>query len=366
MFATSSAFLASGIVAGCTAAHHLSTAPPEPAGLELRWQQPIPTPEGPESVVDAPWLAVGAHAAFVAGPAVGLMSFDLTGDGVLLWSSSHTSSRPPVAIGDVVVTAADTGLAAIRQDRNEVAWRAGLDKAPDGMFAVDTRLAVVTGQELRMFDSRGSQTWQAPLGSPPATAVVFDSGVVFVGLDDGSLVAIDDATGAVQWRFPLEAKPESLGAAGPRVYLSASNGHLYAFDKAGSAKPEWDYAKIRAIGAPVVDARSVYFTLLNNILYAFTPGGGSERWHLSLPNRPVSGPMRIGESVAVALTDGRVIEVQSDGHVRRPAAAPNLPASLTLQSAAATPDRTRVITVTTAQDQKWILMAWGPPKGTRP
>jgi hypothetical protein len=69
------------------------------------------------------------------------------------------------------------------------------------------------------------------------------------------------------------------------------------------------------------------------------------------------------DSLAVALRDGRVIEVRTDGRIRRPAAAANLPTALTLQFAATRADRTGVVTVTTTQDLKRLLMAWGPPKG---
>jgi outer membrane protein assembly factor BamB len=351
--------LACGVVAGCTTAHHLSTAAPDRGGLELRWEQPIATPEGTDA---APWLAVGPTAAFVAGPTVGLMAFDLTGGGALLWSSAHVSTRPPVSAGDVIVTVADDELIAIRQDRDEVAWRTKLDAAPHSLFAIGDRIGVTSGQDLRTFDVHGAPGWRLALGASPATPLVFDSGTTFVALEDLSLIAIDNATGAIQWRSRLAAAPESLASAGTRVYLSAANGHLDSFEKSGNPKPKWDYAKIRAIGQPVIDARSVYFSLLNNILYAFTQGGGSERWHTSLPDRPVTGPLLLHDTLAIPLADGRVIEVGRDGHIRKPAVAPSLPASLALQSAVATADRTGVVTVTTAQDQKRILMAWGPPK----
>ena len=325
----------------------------------MLWQQPIETPEG---VDEAPWLVVGRSAAFVAGPKVGLMAFDLAGSGAPLWSSSHVSALPPVVAGDVVVTVADPGLVAIREDRDEVAWRAGVDGAPRDVFVMGDRLGVVSGDELRTFDAHGAPGWHTSLGAAPATPFVSDSGVTFVGLENADLLAIDSASGAVQWRVRVPAKPESLASAGPRVYVSTAAGHLYSFEKSANPKPKWDYRKIPAIGQPTVDARSAYFTLLNNSLYAFTAGGGSERWHVGLPDRPVTGPLMLTDSLAVALRDGRVIEVRTDGRIRRPAAAANLPTALTLQFAATRADRTGVVTVTTTQDLKRLLMAWGPPK----
>jgi outer membrane protein assembly factor BamB len=270
------------VITGCTTAHHLSTAAPDRGGLELLWQQPIETPEG---VDEAPWLVVGRAAAFVAGPKVGLMAFDLAGSGAPLWSSSHVSALPPVVAGDVVVTVADPGLVAIREDRDEVAWRAGLDGAPRAVFVMGDRIGVVSGDELRTFDAHGAPGWHTSLGAAPTTPFVSDSGVTCVGLENADLLAIDSASGAAQWRVRVPAKPESLASAGPRVYVSTAAGHLYSFEKSANPKPKWDYRKIPAIGQPTVDARSAYFTLLNNSLYALPPAvdpnGGTSAYRIA-------------------------------------------------------------------------------------
>jgi hypothetical protein len=161
------------------------------------------------------------------------------------------------------------------------------------------------------------------------------------------------------WRLPLAAKPESLIVAGDRLYLSAANGHLYSYPTTGKTKTKWDYRKVRAIGQPVADERHVYFTLLDNTVYAFDRSGGSERWHTQLADRPVTGPLLLADSLAVPLASGHVAEVRKDGHIRQPATPPNLLASLTLQAAVVTADATRVLTVTTTQDLKRTLTAWG-------
>jgi len=353
--------LAAGVAVGCTPARHLSTTPPDRSGLELHWQQPIATPDGDS---DAPWLAIGKAGAFLAGPAVGVMAFDLAGagDGALLWSSSHVSVVPPVAVGEIVLTATDKALVAVRQDRDDVAWRVDLDATPKRLFLIGDHVGVATDHEARTFDSHGTPAWRLSLEATPSTPFVTDSDLTFVGVGSNALLAIDSATGTIRWRIPLPATPETLAAAGTRLYVSTVNGHLYSFEKTASPKPKWDWDKIRVIGQPVVDDRSVYFTLLNNILYAFDRGGGSERWHVALPARPVTGPLLLGDAIAVPLADGRVMEIRPDGHVRRPAAPPNLPAALALQSAGATSERNGVATVTTTQDQKRLLMMWGAPK----
>jgi len=353
------------VVAACLAAvsarAQQPTPTPERKGFEVLWERTIEMPADEDA---APWLATGGTAAFVAGAHVGLMAFNAAEDGAALWSSTHVSELPPVTAGDIVVTVADRSLVAVRQARDEVAWRADLDATPTRIVAMADRIAIIAGREIKTWDLHGAAGWHASLSGSPTTPVVAHAGIAYAGLDDGSLVAIDAATGIVRWRIPVESKLESLAVDGDRLYASAANGHLYSFESTRGAKIKWDYGKvraIRAIGEPVADDRSVYFTLLDNVLYAFARGGGSERWHRALPNRPVTGPIVLDDSVIVALASGVLIEVRKDGRIRQPAAPPNLTLSPSLQSAVATADRRRVLTVTTTVDAKRRLTAWGAP-----
>jgi hypothetical protein len=353
------ALFAACLAAG-TARAQKPTPPPERTGFEVLSQRAIAMPEGEE----APWLTIGGSAAFIAGARVGLTAFDAAGDLTQLWSSPHVSALPPLAVGDVIVTVAEQSLVAVRQDRNDVAWRVALGAAPTLLFALGDRVGVATGRELSTWDVHGTPGWRASLSGAPATPFVTDGGVAYVGLDDASLAVLDTATGVIQWRVALEAKPESLALGGDRLYLSATNGHLYSLRKERGGKLEWDYGKIRAIraiGQPGTDDRSVYVALLDNILYAFARGGGSERWHTALPDRPVTGPFVLEDSVIVPLASGLVTEVRKDGRIRLPATPQKLASSPSLQSAAVTRDRQRVLTVTTTEDLKRTLTAWGPP-----
>jgi outer membrane protein assembly factor BamB len=134
---------------------------------------------------------------------------------------------------------------------------------------------------------------------------------------------------------------------GDRLYASAANGHLYSFESHPRREDQVGHTgkvrAIRAIGEPVADDRSVYFTLLDNVLYAFARGGGSERWHRALPNRPVTGPIVLDDSVIVALASGRPDRSSQGRPDRQPAAPPNLTLSpVTSSPAVATADRRRV------------------------
>lgn len=318
----------------------------------------------PADEVEAPWLTAGSTAVFIAGAHLGLTAFDPGAEGAPLWSSRHVSELPPIAAGDLIITVTEQSLVAVRQDRDEIAWRVDLDGLPTRLFAMGDRVAVATGRTVSTWDIHGAPGWRASLAGALSTPVVSDGDVAYAGLDDKSLVALDTASGSVRWRIAVEANLESLAVGSDRLFVSAANGHLYSYEKARGAKLKWDYGRvraIRAIGQPVTDDRSVYFTLLDNVLYAFNRNGGSERWHRVLANRPVMGPFVLDDSVIVALASGVLIEVRKDGVVRKPAAPPNLASSPSLQFAVVTRDRHRVLTITTTQDLQRTLTAWGPP-----
>ncbi len=59
---------------------------------------------------------------------------------------------------------------------------------------------------------------------------------------------------------------------------------------------------------PHLGERFLFAATEANTLYAFEPGGGSERWRAALPGRPAGGPLGIGARLLVATRDGLVME----------------------------------------------------------
>jgi outer membrane protein assembly factor BamB len=53
----------------------------------------------------------------------------------------------------------------------------------------------------------------------------------------------------------------------------------------------------------------VFVTSFGNNLYAFQARGGTEKFRVSLPGRPASGPVRFGRRLVVATYDGAIVEV---------------------------------------------------------
>lgn len=337
-----------------------SPAPTPP--FEILWQCPLPLPDDAKLV---PSLVVGDSFVFVASPDSGLTAH-APEDGHTVWSSALMPSLGPVLAGTRIATAANGALQVLSQRTGEPDWQSELEAGTAGIFAFADRFGAVAGTEMRAWLAAGSPAWRTSIGGIPVTPVVFRNGVLYVGLDEPSIVAIDGDTGTVRWKVRLPAKPESLAATDDRLYFGAADATLYSYRTSGKHDAAWKFRLLRAIGQPIVDDRKVYFALLDNTVRGFERMGGTQRWSRVLPSRPLTGPLQAGASLVIALTTGQVVELSAvDGKIPVPTtpAAPATPAapqsSVRLQAAAAARDGSRLYTVTIAKDYTRTLTAWG-------
>jgi serine/threonine-protein kinase len=93
-------------------------------------------------------------------------------------------------------------------------------------------------------------------GSGSASVPVVAHGAVFVGSRDGSVYAIDAATGAQRWRFETQTKaPVNATPAvdGDAVYIGGWDRTFYALD-AMTGRPRWSFDA----GLPIMDKALVY------------------------------------------------------------------------------------------------------------
>jgi outer membrane protein assembly factor BamB len=181
-------------------------------------------------------------------------------------------------------------------------------------------------------------------------------GLLVFGTDQPALIAVDASSGTVRWTIPLASKPRALAATVERIYFGGEDGKLYSYPTDGKSKP-WVQNRILAIGPAAVDAKAVYFALLDNSVRAFSANHGPEQWDQPVESRPVTGPMRFGENLAVALTDGRVVELETK---KGKPVSPKTDAgpAMRLLTAAVSSDGTRIYTVTIDGKKSLALVAW--------
>ncbi len=153
--------------------------------------------------------------------------------------------------------------------------------------------------------------WTFKTGGAVVSSPVLAGGVVYFGSDDGSLYAVDQASGAPKWKFSTSAKDVPGGAirATPAVvdgavYFGSYDGYFYAVDAATGAL-KWKYAmpgerKFTAPGlhgylprqqpipdfwdlyqsSPVVGGGLVYFGCGDGAVYALETATGALKWRV--------------------------------------------------------------------------------------
>ena len=145
--------------------------------------------------------------------------------------------------------------------------------------------------------------WKFATGGRVAASPVIEAGVVYVGSEDGSVYAIDAATGMQRWRRPTGG-PASASPAVDHglVYVGSSDGKFYALN-ATTGAPKWKFPtggehRFEAKGlhgwqprtqtmsdpfdmylsSPVVANGSVYFGSGDGNVYALSAATGELRW----------------------------------------------------------------------------------------
>ena len=144
------------------------------------------------------------------------------------------------------------------------------------------------------FDARnGRRLWQTVLKPAPKSGhkairlsggVGAGEGLLYVGTDEGEVIALAPADGAVQWRAQLsgEVLAPPLAAGGVLV-VRTNDGHLAALDPAGG-NILWTYASsvpaltLRGDSRPVIDQGRVFAGFANGKLAAFALDSGEVLW----------------------------------------------------------------------------------------
>ena len=197
-------------------------------------------------------------------------------------------------------------------------------------------------QENRLYglDEAGKAVWEKKLEEKISSDVGQDQRRVFVGSQDGNILALDASTGVEAWRFKSENAIQSgpvfwnrqiiFGTDDGRLLFLTPDGRLLAAfkTKAGirgplfidsnrlfysleddtfnslnlkSRKRRWT---IRTGGfmtaQPAVDDRRIYFANSNSVLFCLAKRGGEIQWWRPLPSPSCFKPDLCGEEILTA------------------------------------------------------------------
>ena len=290
-----SAIALSGLL---TASLHAQPARP----TELRLFPVVPAWNNPlDAVMPAPPAASGTRA-FVPIDGDRLMAFDLQAGGAVWTSPAHPLFVP--ATGDGLVFLAEPGvITARRQDTGAVAWRMP--------FAAELAVPLVwdngwliaadaAGDVLAFRAVDGVLIWRQNLDGRVHAAPALAADRLYVGLEDGHVVALDVARGTRLWSRRLGGPPNDMLATDDRIYVGSDDNYLYCLT-ASTGEVDWRWRTgADVIGAPITDGSRVYFVSRDNVLRALDRTSGGQRWKRALPGRPTRGVVRAGDLLLVS------------------------------------------------------------------
>jgi outer membrane protein assembly factor BamB len=213
--------------------------------------------------------------------------YALKPDGTLKWKFAipgDTYSAPVVAADETIYIASggDAALYALNPDGTQK-WRAALGATVYATPALGRDGTIYLGNyDGRFFALRpdGTERWHFDTGSPlSGSAVVDNAGVVYFGSYDKKLYALDGATGVKKWDY---ATGDIIRSTAPvladdgTIYIGSDDGLIHAVTAAG--KPICTYATAAPIyTAPLLAAGRLYVSSSDGKLYAFDTGNNLAR-----------------------------------------------------------------------------------------
>jgi len=176
-------------------------------------------------------------------------------------------------------------------------WRRELGDGPEDGYALlrpaytgDALFAAGRSRAFRLAPAGGEIAWRRDLESEFDAAIFsgvgahVETGLAAVGLDDGRVIALDAATGAVVWEAALGRQISAIPAVGSaRVVARTADGLVLGLDAADGAVV-WSFERedpslsIHGDSAPLISGDAVITGLANGKLVANSVVTGREYW----------------------------------------------------------------------------------------
>ena len=170
--------------------------------------------------------------------------------------------------------------------------------------------------------------WAFPTGNRIVSSPVLHAGTIYFGSDDGSVYAVDAASGRQRWKRATKGPvPSTPAIAGDRLYVVSYDGNLYAMDiRTGAVR--WRFASAGErhfearglhgwtpsrqtffdpfdvyLSSPVVADGTVFFGSGDGHLYAVDAASGQLRWKFATGDVIHASPAFAGGVVYVGSWD---------------------------------------------------------------
>ncbi len=163
----------------------------------------------------------------------------------------------------------------------------------------------------------GRLVWKADIeafiGAPSSVSVSDDA--VYIGTDDGNLLALSKDTGKIRWNFftkgaRLKAPfgPKGVGACAgiekDTIYIGGIDSYLYAIDK-DTGREKWEFKTWgEIISSPAIEKGNVYIASKDGYVYALSSEDGKLKWEYETGYSIFASPILSGNDLYIGDTGG--------------------------------------------------------------
>lgn len=287
-------------------------------------------------------------------------------DGHEVWRVKKDVSAPMAAGGGLVFVVGGDAVEAIKADAGASAWV--LPRvAPAAPLLLDSDILFVTTETevIAVRAATGEVIWRHAAGGVRLRPSV-DAGRVYVGAQDGRVLALNRADGAMLWERFFPGGVTAMGAGHGLVYIGAGDKFLYCLQGAKKGANEWQRRLGGyAVGRVGVDDEHVYLAGMDNVVMALDRKNGNQRWTAGLRQRPVFGVFFAGHVVFIPANASQIAMIYDhDGRLSGTLTLPgDLPPGI-MPALLESPDGAVVYAVTGSVTNEWLLTRFAPAGDT--
>jgi outer membrane protein assembly factor BamB len=305
------------------------------SGSEL-WRQTLSDDNGVPAHINTR-IGAGVDAVYV-GTQQGVVYAFAAADGELLWKTRLSSevAAPPVSNGQLVVVRSNDGRingldAATGAPRwvQEAAVPALSLQGASRAHIADNRVFVGldNGRLMAIAADSGEVLWETAIGIPAGRSEferlvdldadpVYDGGTLYVASYQTRIAAISPVSGRIQWSRDLSTH-QALRFDGARLYISTADAQVLALDPDnGTVLWRQDGLSGRQITAPLLHGGMVAVADFRGYMHFMSPEDGRFLGRLRLSEAPITAdPASDGERIYVVDAAGAIQALQLSGMI---------------------------------------------------
>jgi outer membrane protein assembly factor BamB len=150
----------------------------------------------------------------------------------------------------------------------------------------------------------GEILWVLQHTSPFSSYPTLHDKRLYIGSEDGTLLAIDEATGTTIWRYRTRGALRGTFAVADNIIIFGStDGYVYAYSEV-RGRLLWRRRTGAAVQAVVLTSSGIVVTSLDNFVYLLSPRRGELIWKRQLAGRIAALPLIDTQSALFAPRGG--------------------------------------------------------------